>query len=294
MAEAFIVEVEEGLVAEDGAADAGSILVLAQFGLGSGVLEEITAVEDIVAEVLVDGAVELVGSGSSDDVDDAACGTASLWSIAVGFDRDLVNTFDVWLNTDGPDHAFVIVDTVDDPVVEALVLSVDGEAGGVGAAIIWTATTAERVARTWVGARDEVHELNEVTTVQRKVLHGLGGDGGAYSGVVSLEERGLCSYFDDSVRGTRLKVNIVAGAVTSFYREVLGNGRLETIGFDRNRVVSDGEKGEVVIPGGVADSGALLVGSEVGKRNTRVGNDCARGVCDGAEDISGGQLREAR
>jgi len=84
-------------------------------------LEEVATVEYIVAEVLVDGAVELVRSSAGDDVDDAASGTSGLWSIAVGLDRDLLNAFDVRLHTDGSDHAFVVVDTINDPVVETLV-----------------------------------------------------------------------------------------------------------------------------------------------------------------------------
>ena len=38
---------------EDWSADAGAILILAQFGLSSGALEEVAAVKYIVAEVLV-------------------------------------------------------------------------------------------------------------------------------------------------------------------------------------------------------------------------------------------------
>ena len=232
MAEAFIVKVKEGPVAEDGATDAGSILVLAQFRLGAGALEEVAAIEDVVAEVLVDGAVELVGSGFRDDVDDATSGTPSFWSIAVGLNSDFLDAFHVRLYTDGPDDAFVVVGTVDDPVVEAFVLSVDGESGGIGTAVVWTATAAKRVARTLIGAWNSSYELNEVATVEWKVLHSPCRYGRAYRGAVGLEERSACSYFNDSGFGTGTELDVVALAVTRFYCDVLGDRRLEAASLD--------------------------------------------------------------
>ena len=89
--------------------------------------------------------MELVRAGAGDDVDDAASGTASFSGVAVGLDGDLLDAFDVRLDTDGSDDALVVVDTVNYPVVEAFVLSVDGEAGGVGATIVGAATARESV-----------------------------------------------------------------------------------------------------------------------------------------------------
>ncbi len=88
-------------------------------GLWSGRLEEVAGVEDVVAEVLVDRAMELVRSRAGDDVDDTARRTASLGRVAVGLNRDLLNAFDVRLDADGADDAFVVVDAIDHPVVEA-------------------------------------------------------------------------------------------------------------------------------------------------------------------------------
>jgi len=141
--ESLIVKEEEGPISKDGSADAAAVLVLAKFWLGAGVLEEGASVEDVVAEVLVDRAVELVRSRAGDDVEYTAGRASSFCGVAVGLDRDLLNAFDVRLDADGADNTFVVVDTVDDPVVETFVLSVDREARGIGAAIVRTATTAE-------------------------------------------------------------------------------------------------------------------------------------------------------
>ena len=109
--------------------------------------------------------MELVGSGAGNDVDYTAGRTASLCSVAVCLDGDLLNSLDVGLDSDGADNTFVVVDSIDNPVVERIVLSIDGETRGVGAAIIGASSTAESVAGTFVGARNKLYELNKVTAV---------------------------------------------------------------------------------------------------------------------------------
>ncbi len=197
LAESFIVKIEESSVSPDGSADATAVLILAQFGLGSSVLKEIAAVEDVVAEVLVDRAVELIGARAGHDIDHTTGRTASLGRVAVGLNGDLLNAFDVGLDSNGANDAFVVVDSVDYPVIEAFVLSIDGESGGVGAAIIGTAAAAKAIALALIGAGDEGHELNEITTVQWKVLHRFCGYGGAYGRTIRLKERRACRDFDD-------------------------------------------------------------------------------------------------
>ena len=82
--------------------------------------------------------MELVRSGGGDDVNDAASGPTSFGSVAVRLDGDLLDAFDVRLDADGADDAFVVVNSVDDPIVEARILAVYREAGGVRAAIVRT------------------------------------------------------------------------------------------------------------------------------------------------------------
>ena len=63
--------------------------------------------------------MELIGAGPGNDVDDSTRGASGLRCVAVGLDRDLLNAFDVGLDADGADDAFVVVDTIDHPVIEA-------------------------------------------------------------------------------------------------------------------------------------------------------------------------------
>ena len=183
--------------------------------------------------------MELVRSGAGDKVDHAAGRASGLRGIAVGLDGDLLNTFDVRLDADRADDAFVIVDSVDDPVVEGIVLPVDGEAGGVGPAIVGTAAAAEPVAGSFVGAGDQLHQLNEVAAVQGQVLHRFRGHRGAYCRAVSLEQRGLRGHLDDGGLGTELQMYVGTRTVPRLHGEVLGDRLLEAAGLHRNGVVPD-------------------------------------------------------
>src|SRR6202030_3739074 len=70
---AFIGAEEEGFVADDFAADGAAELVVVEGVLLDGFrVEEVAGVEGVVAEEFVDAAVEVVGAGAGDEVDDGA------------------------------------------------------------------------------------------------------------------------------------------------------------------------------------------------------------------------------
>ncbi len=291
LAEAFVVTEEEGPIPEDRSADASAELVLAKLGLGAAGLEDVAGVEDIVAEELVGAAVELVGAGAGNDVDDTACGTAGFGGVAVGLDGDFLDAFDVGLDTDGADDALVIVDAVDDVVVEGIVLTVDGEAAG-GAPIVGAAAAGEAVTWTLVGSGNELDELDEVTAVEGEILDLLCGDGGADGGAVGLEER--CLGFDgDGFRFTTgLETDVGAGAVTGFDGEVGGGRGFEACDLDGDGVAADGKEGELVFAAAVGGGGTLLAGIQVDDGDVGVGDHGAGGVGDGTDDVCGGELRK--
>lgn len=66
LTEFFVIGEEEGFVLLDRRADGTTKLIAFEAGNG-GSVEEVARVKGIVAEEFVDGAVELVGSGLSDD-----------------------------------------------------------------------------------------------------------------------------------------------------------------------------------------------------------------------------------
>src|SRR5260370_11671321 len=91
---AFVVQEEEKLVLEDGAAEVGAELVAVEGGFleGSGAnggLEEAGCVESGVADELVEGGVEAVGSAGGGGVDGSTGGAAGLSALVVGDDLEL-------------------------------------------------------------------------------------------------------------------------------------------------------------------------------------------------------------
>ena len=138
LADAFIGEEEECFVFEDGAADGAAELVFAQLGLagrdgvggGSDVddVEVVARVEEVVAEELEDGAVELVGAGAGDGVDDAA-GFAAVFGGGVGSDDgEFLDGVDAEVFTgDASGRAVGVV--VDGDAVDAVVVLLRTSAG---------------------------------------------------------------------------------------------------------------------------------------------------------------------
>ena len=135
LSEALVVAEKEGPIFIDRSTDTAAKLVLAEFGPSAGSLQNVARIEDVVAEELIRGAVKLIGAGTGNDTDHAAGGTAGLSSVVVGLYGDLVDGFDDGAHADGSDDALVIVDTVDGVVIESIILTVYGEAGGLAAIV---------------------------------------------------------------------------------------------------------------------------------------------------------------
>ncbi len=87
-----------------------------------------------------------------------------------------------------------------------------------------------------------------------------------------------------------LQVDVVTGTVAGFHGKVLGDRCLEPGRLHGDGVVSDRKEREVIVAGAIGLGGALFVRAEVGQGHIRVGNDGARGIGHGSEDVGGGQL----
>src|ERR1700716_3154007 len=81
MALPFVVAEEERLVFPDGPAQGGTKLVLAEF-VEARSHQRAGSVQNIVAEILVEGAVQAVGPALGDDVHDAAYRPSELRAVA--------------------------------------------------------------------------------------------------------------------------------------------------------------------------------------------------------------------
>ena len=82
---------EENLVALERAADGASDLLLAVVRLEGE--ESVGGAERTVAEVVERGAVQVIGAGFGDDVDDGAAGASLLGAVGIGGDAELLHDF---------------------------------------------------------------------------------------------------------------------------------------------------------------------------------------------------------
>jgi len=84
--------------------------------------------------------MKLIRSGAGDNVDYASGRATSLWSITVGLDCNLLNAFDVRLHSYGPDDSFIVVNSINHPIIKRVVLPVHGNAGRIGSPIVGSTT----------------------------------------------------------------------------------------------------------------------------------------------------------
>ena len=109
---------EVRLVLDDRAAEAGAELVLAVLALlrRRALLGLGLAVQALVAEVLEDGAPELVGAALGDDLDRAAVGAAGVGAEALGLEVELADGVEREVLHQAADGVVVVVAAVDQVV----------------------------------------------------------------------------------------------------------------------------------------------------------------------------------
>ncbi len=158
-------------------------------------------------------------------------------------------------------------------------------------AIVRPAAAGQSVSWTFVRAGDDLHQLNEITAVQRKVLHGFCGYGGAYGCAVSLKQ-GVVAVTSTTAdlaptwRWTSARARSPASTPRSLVID-----SWNPAGLNRDRVVSDGKEREGIVARGVGLDGALVVGSEVGEGNGGIWDTGARLVRHRAKNVRSRQLR---
>src|SRR5882757_371024 len=212
-AELLIVAEEEGAIADDRPADASAKLVLTPTGFWDGLSEFVgTGVEDVVAEELICRAVQSVGAGFGDDVDDGSGGPSHLGGEGVGLDVDLLNGVDGGSHADRSDDALVVVHAVDELIVDYVGLSVDGDGGGL-TAVVGTVAAGETVVEPFGCSGDDLHEIDVVAAVEREILRRLFCDGAAEDRGVGVEGRSLRFDLDDLIGSADVEMGVFTGAI---------------------------------------------------------------------------------
>ena len=140
-------------------------------------------VQALVAEVLEDRALELVGAALGDDLEGAAVGAARVGAEALGLEVELADRVEREVLHQAADRVVVVVAAVDQVVDVAAAAARDlrGELRRLGR----VGVEAE------ADARHQRRQVAELPAVQRQVLDLGGGDDLAHAGVLDVDQRRL-------------------------------------------------------------------------------------------------------
>ena len=193
--ETFVAEEEEGLVPLHRASDVSAVLILRECRTRntSLVVEKRVGVENLVAEELIQAAVEGIGAGFCREIDRAAGQTAELGTQIVGLNPELLDRI---LRRN--QRRQIVVGGIHRGAIDvggALVglpapnlIITPGEGIGAG----WSSSRLP----TWDDARHQGHQPEHVASVQWRFEHFSRIDDLAQSGVLRLQQSRLRRHFD--------------------------------------------------------------------------------------------------
>ena len=286
-ADAFVVGEPEGFVFDDGATGGGAELVAAEEGAGGGV-EEVAGVEGGVAVEVEEGAVEVVGAGAGDGVEDATGGAAVFGGVVVRHDGEFADGFDAQVGAeDGAGGVVGVV--VEGDAVEAVVVfrgagAGDGELDAVAGA---DAAVAAHGGDAWL----EGGELGPIATVEGEFADGEAFDGAVVGGRGEIDGADGGVDFDGfgDIADGESEIDGDFGADVE--DDVLAETAGEAGGFEGGFVGAGLEVGGAVGTGFIAQEGPCDAGVDVAEGDFRGGDDGALGVTDDAENGAADGLR---
>ena len=221
MAKALIVHEEEGLGVRDGPAERSTKVVLHQVVVAHGI--EGGGVERAIAQELVGGAVELVGAGTSHDVDLSAARSAHLGGIASGLYLELLHCIRGRTKVEGVERRVCIGGAVEQKIVRIRPVAADTYRGALSRPPIQRVHVAGLGAVTFVCARNREHQVDQHSAVERKFLDGNWFDHFAYGSVSGVQHRDLAGNFHDVFGSCHTEREIQRHLLANF--ELQGSGQ---------------------------------------------------------------------
>ena len=162
---------------KDGTTCGEAVLMTTEDGAwrAKAIVDEAVCVEKIVLMIVVGGAVKLVASGLGDDVDYAATCSAEFGGEAVGFHTELLDGIGRRAEGDTVEIADGVDCAIQENFIGGSAATADGEIG------IEDAAAATGIADLTFGndAGSKAHDGHYIALDQRKIVDGLGIDGGA-------------------------------------------------------------------------------------------------------------------
>src|SRR5262249_3954603 len=142
--------------------------------------------ELVVAEELVEPAVEAVGSRLGQQIDDSAARPAHLGGVCIGVDLYFSDHVNRGADQDGELLPFVVVHAIDQLFVKRFVLTVCDDVGRL-APLVGPGAAQDRVGRPGGDADGALNQGYEIAAVQGQVLDGLRGEDCGEGGRVALQ-----------------------------------------------------------------------------------------------------------
>jgi hypothetical protein len=287
----LIVKEEEGLVLNDGPTDGASVEV-ADIGIFGGritgewidlVIEVIAGAERVPAAELEEVAVEIVGTTTSDDVDDGAVVAAVFGSEVVGEDAEFLRR--VWIFRDqaaegSGNVCIVIVCAIKQEIVVALASAVDGDA-------------AEPVGLGDAGAQED--ELVGIAEDEGKLGHLGVLDDVAWRGGIGVNLRDVRGGdFDCGGDGADFELGVEREDLVNRKSDLVKLDSLET-GFGEGENIDTWlQAGDAVGAGVGRDGGARDGGRHVGSGDTDTDSGRAGSIQDSSGNLGGLRAEDGR
>ena len=276
---------EENFVALEWAADGASELLLAIVRLER--QEGIVRAEGTVAEIIESRAVQVIGAGLGDDVDDGAAGAALLGAVSGGGDAELLH--DVGGDFVGGaiasarlgEESVVVVAAVDEEAVLESANAAEGEiavGGGIEAA---------RILR---DAGREQGEVGEAAAVQGEIVQGALVEQRGDAVGLSVDQDGRCGDSHGFMWAGYGEVEIQRCGAANIHLQLGRDLRGHAFGGDAGGVIAGREQVESEAAFGVGGCGEAQAGRGADHDDGRLRNAAAGGIEDRAVESAGGVL----
>ena len=294
LADTFVIDEEEEFVFDERAAEGCAELVAVEGGFAGGGLEVAGGVEVGIAEEFEDGAVELIGAGAHDGVDDAAADAAVFGAEVTGDDAEFGKGVGGGLDDLAgvvlvAGAVRVVVEAIHEEVVEGAAHAVDVEGAFAGRGGGGEGDGDGRD----VDVGGEEGEAGVLATVEGEFGHGLRADDLGVFGGIGIDEAGLTADGDGVGDVADLKDGVDTLAGVDGDVDIGGGEAGEAGEFDGDGVVADADIEEVVVAGVVCGGFGFDVGVLIGEGDGGFGDGLAGGVTNGAEDLRVFELGEA-
>src|ERR1019366_5396925 len=280
----FVIGKDEGLVFLDRSADSAAKLILAQH-IEAGRGENADGVKFVIAQIVVNRTVHVVGATFSDDVHNTGSGSSKFRSVVAVDDPKFLHRLLGRRATLDARGSGDVIGAVDGNEIVVNVLAGEGKLG-------------ERFDDHVVASRGRVSdgdagrkqsEIDELPSVDGKALDFLLINDRAHHGSSGLSNCANILHLDLGLNLAESQREIHIGGRSQIQMNLLG-GFLEALLFGIDGVIARRQSADLIFANGIGSDGALQPGGRIYRGNRRFCNHGAGGVRDASLESAGDGL----